>query len=301
MVRFYSRALSAPEAQRAAASKEFEGAVKALAAFSALWRASRRGTANIDTQYREILGGSNCTAMPALARSLRRDPPEGAAAPIVDLTTLKAELRQRLLEEKRGGLADKEAFVTEAIAVPAYTNSREVSRMILLAAYHDSVEDAATPGLIKKGRPAVSPCLTYEGFMDDRNLTLEHIAPKDGSAGWDAGIYANKELVHRVGNMVLVPLLANQSFSSRAWTHKRVLYQALGAPSHADAERILNDAAKEGIEFGESTQEIIARASYMPQLSAIGSRKDAWTPEFVEERSKRLLGLAWDELYAWLQ
>ena len=167
--------------------------------------------------------------------------------------------------------------------------------------YHDLVEDFDVLGLIKKGRPAVSPCLTYEGFMDERNLTLEHIAPKDGSADWDTAIYSNREFVHRIGNMVLVPMVANSSFSSRAWALKRVLYQALGAKSHVDAERILSDAAKEGIEFGDSTQEIIQRASYMPQLSAIGNRKDSWTKEFVDERSSRLLGLAWEELYAWLQ
>ncbi|WP_068641929.1 GmrSD restriction endonuclease domain-containing protein [Variovorax soli] len=206
-----------------------------------------------------------------------------------------------MLEDKLGGLTDKDKFVTEGAAIAAYTNSREVTRFILLAAYHDAVEDADAPGLIKKGRPAVSPCLTYDGFRDDRNLTLEHIAPLAGSSDWDSAIYANRDLVHRIGNMVLVPTVANSSFSSRAWPYKRVLYQALGASSHADAEKILAAAAAAGIEFGDSTQEIVTKASFMPQLSAIGNRSDTWTNEFVEERSKRLLGLAWDELYAWLQ
>ena len=123
MVRFYARALSASDEQRAAMSKEFEGAVKALAAFSALWRASRRGTANIDTQYRDILSGGNRTAMPALARSLKRGSPAGTTPPDVNLAALKAELRQRLLEVGLGGLADKDAFMKEGAEVPAYSNS----------------------------------------------------------------------------------------------------------------------------------------------------------------------------------
>ncbi len=296
MVRFYAKALAAPNSEREAAIKEFEGAVKALAAFSALWRASRRGTANIDAQYRDILAGSEF--MPALARSLRKDAPAGTAAPSVDLVALKAELIRRL--EQKGGIASRERFVMESSAIPAFKNSKEVSRIILLAAYHDSVADDDTPGLIKKGRPAVSPCLTYNGFTDQRNLTLEHIAPQEPSSDWDSKIYENRELVHRIGNLVLAPRIENSMVSNRAWPAKRVLYKALGAASHADAKKVLLDSAKDGIEFGDSTQAIIDRASHLPHLSALGERADTWSNDFLEERSKRLLSLAWDELYAWL-
>ncbi|WP_440597857.1 DUF262 domain-containing protein [Acidovorax sp. 22279] len=297
MVRFYAQALGAAEAERETKTKELEGAVKALAAFSALWRASRRGTANIDAQYREILSGSE--HMPALARKLRKEPGEATASPIVNLEALKAELVRRLGE--KGGIANREEFVMEAAAVPAYKNSREVSRLLLLAAYHDSVADEETPGLIKKGKPAVSPCLTFTGFTDQRNLTLEHIAPQEPSADWDDKIYENRDLVHRIGNLVLAPHVENAMVSNRAWPAKRILYQALGAASHPDAQRILLEGQQQGVEFGESTQLIIDKASHLPHLSALGNRKDAWTNEFLDQRSKRLLSLAWDELYAWLK
>ncbi len=297
MVRFYAQALAAAGTEREVKTKEFEGAVKALAAFSALWRASRRGTANIDAQYREILSGSDF--MPALARNLRKDAPAGTPAPIVNLAKLKAELVRRLAD--KGGIPDHDKFVMEAGAVPAYKNSKEVSRLLLLAAYHDSVADEAAPGLIHKGKPSVSPCLTYTGFTDQRNLTLEHIAPQERSADWDAKIYENRDLVHRIGNLVLAPLIENAMVSNRAWPAKRVLYRALGASSHQDAQRILEEGQKGGIEFGDSTQLIIDKASHLPHLSALGGRVDTWSNEFLEQRSKRLLSLAWDELFAWLK
>jgi hypothetical protein len=297
MVRFYAQALAATGADRDAKVKELEGAVKALAAFSALWRASRRGTANIDAQYREMLAGSEF--MPALARSLRKDAAPETSAPKVDLCALKTELRRRLAD--KGGIANRDQFVTEGANVPAFKNSKEVARLMLLAAYHDAVADETAPGLVKKGKPAVAPCLTYNGLIDTRNLTLEHIAPIEPSGEWDEKIYESRELVHRIGNLVLAPRIENAMVSNRPWRAKRVLYKALGAASHADADKVLIQAAEgEGIGFGDSTQAIIERASHLPHLSALGDRKEPWSNEFLDERSRRLLALAWDELYAWL-
>ncbi|MEW5943257.1 MAG: DUF262 domain-containing HNH endonuclease family protein [Pseudomonadota bacterium] len=303
LVRFYSVALWASAADQPARIKEFEEALKAMTAFSALWRASHRGTANIDSEYRDILsGGTNSiTGMPSLARSLRRDAPEGAVAPCVDVAKLKAELRARLVDPEHGAITDKDRFVAEASLIPAYQNAGQVSRFILLSAYHDAVADPDVPGLVKRGKPAASPCLSYEGLKDERHLALEHIAPKQLTAGWDDTIYENKEIPHRIGNLVLVQMEANSSLSDRPWKEKRILYQALGAPSTEVAAAILAAADANGNGFAESTQAIAELSTHMPHLAAIGEKADEWTVEFIDIRSKRILELAWDQLYAWLQ
>lgn len=302
LVRFYSVALCSNTADQPGKIREFEEALKAMTAFSALWRVSHRGTANIDSEYRDILSGTNSvTALPPLARALRKDAPTDSAAPCVDVTRLKAELRGRLSDANHGAIANRDRFVAEASPIPAYQNGGQVARFILLAAYHDAIADPGNPGLIKKGRPAVSPCLSYDGLKDERHLSLEHIAPKQLAQGWDQAIYENKEIAHRIGNLVLVQAAANSSLSDRPWGQKRILYQALGAVSPDAAERILEDAKSGGIEFSESTQSIVELSTHMPHLSAISEKADDWTAAFVEIRSKRILELAWDQLYAWLQ
>jgi hypothetical protein len=201
-----------------------------------------------------------------------------------------------------GDLKSKDDFVNQASSVPAYTNNKKLSKLLLLAAHHDSVPDPAFPGLIVKGRSAVSPCLTHEGFTEDRNITLEHIAPQDPSNGWDGNIYLNKETVHCIGNLALAPQVANSSISSRPWAQKRVLYRVLGDSSHVEASKILEEERSiSGIEFGESTQDILSKSEHLPQLLALGERIEPWTSEFIEVRSKRLLSLAYDELYKWLE
>jgi len=144
--------------------------------------------------------------------------------------------------------------------------------------------------------------LSYEGFTEDRNITLEHIAPQEISSGWEEGIYSNKETVHCIGNLVLAPQVANSSLSSRPWAQKRVLYKVLGASSQVEATKILEEAKSTlGIEFGDSTQDILSKSEHLPQLIALGERVDSWTSDFIEIRSKRLLSLAYDELYKWLE
>jgi hypothetical protein len=304
IVRFYSEALAAPEDKKAEKIKELEGAIKAATAFSILWRASRRGTKNIDRQYREILLGANSktSGAPPLARTSRKGTQEGVGNSVVDLSILKAEFRSRLAHKDFGDIKSKEDFINQSASVPAYTNNKKLSKLLLLAAHHDSIPDPEFLGLIVKGRSAVSPCLTYEGFTEDRNITLEHIAPQEQSTGWDESIYSDKETVHCIGNLVLAPQIANSSLSSRPWAQKRVLYKVLGTSSQVDASKILEESKTlSGIEFGDSTQEILSKSEHLPQLVALGGRVDSWTTDFIEIRSKRLLSLAYDQLYKWLE
>jgi hypothetical protein len=304
IIRFYSQALIASGDQQVEKTKDLEAAIKAITAFSVIWRASRRGTKNIDKQYREILLGLNAktSSAPPLARSLKRGSSEGTIEPIVDLKLLKIELRARLEHRELGDIKSKDDFISQSMSIPSYSNNKKLSKFLLLAAHHDAISDPICEGLIKKGRSAVSPCLTYEGFTEDRNITLEHIAPQEQTSGWDEDIYANKETVHCLGNLVLAPQIANSSLSSRPWVQKRILYKALGASSQSEAGKILEDAKRSnGIEFGDSTQDIINKSKHLPQLIALGDRIENWNKDFVDLRSRRLLSLAYDEIYEWLK
>lgn len=303
--RFYAKALASDDEARPQAIKDFEAALKAMTAFSVLWRASRRTTGNIDSEYRdlllglgEIVGGQRGAAVSPLARSLRADAADNAPKPHVDVEALKERLRSRLGSEDHGNVPDRETFVREGSKLPSYAINKNVARFMLLAAYHDAVEDAAVDGLITPGRSGVSQCLTYEGFIGDKHLTLEHIAPQQRSEGWDVDIWGERERVHSLGNLVLAPRVENASLSNRAWTEKRVLYGALSARSQHEAEQKLTQS---GIDFGPTTQELAQRAEYLPHLHAVSLYPEPWNSDFIRARSERLHGLAYDRLIQWLE
>lgn len=300
LVRFYSAAREAHAAELQVNVKAFEGAIKAITAFSVLWRASKRTTANIDREYREIMAGIGNTAIAGpLARRYQVASRDGFPAP-PDVDKLRQELRSRLAQPLRGSVANKADWVQSASALPVYQINRVLTRMLLLAAYHDTVPDIDGSGLIVAGKSSCSPCLTFTGWRDDGHLSLEHVAPQLDTGAWNPDIYANKETVHKLGNLVLVQNIMNSSLNSRPWDEKRVLYAALGAPSHEQAMNILVAAAKRGTTFAQSTETIASASQHMPQLVALGERATEWSEEFISTRSERLLDLAWDRLWPWL-
>jgi hypothetical protein len=297
LVRFYSEATQAAEGdeqtKRVAA---FEAAVKAITAFTVFWRATRRGTGNIDSQYRAVMAGDPLTDMGPLARQ-RAIPDAAKPAPAVDVEALKAELVTRLTHKDHGGVPNLASFLANAASLPLYTISRPLTRFLLLAAYHDTTEDSANPGLIQTGKVGVAPCFTSDGWLDEGHYTIEHIAPKQVTSGWDSAFYSDKEVVHQLGNLVLAPGDANSSLSSRPWLEKKVLYGALGAPTADEAKFILNGS---GLTFAQPTEELAQMSRYLPHLRALGQRTEDWDPVFMETRTQVLLRLVYLRLKDWL-
>lgn len=298
LVRFYSAALAAEEGEaRTQLTRDFESAIKAITAFTVFWRATRRGTGNIDSEYREIMSGvAPLTDLGPLARR-RAELDEGAASPTVDVEALKSELVARLKSLEHGGIPNLGSFLAKAAALPLYSISQPLTRFLLLAAYHDTVEDPDNPGLIQVGKTGVAPCFTAQGWKNSVHLTVEHIAPRQTTAGWDVGFYTDNEVVHRIGNLVLSPAAANSSLSSRPWTEKRVLYGALGAPTAQEAQSLLDSS---GLTFAQSTEELAQLSSYLPHLRALGQRAIEWDPTFMASRADVLLRLTYLRLKDWL-
>ncbi|ULR53866.1 DUF262 domain-containing protein [Streptomyces deccanensis] len=297
LVRFYSEAVHADEGEaRTERIAEFEKAIKAIAAFTVFWRATRRGTGNIDSQYRAVMAGDSLTGIGPLARQ-RAVPDALKPDPIVDAEALKKELAARLSDPKLGGVPNLASFVAAASALPLYKISRPLTRFLLLAAYHDTIEDPESPGLIIQGKAGVASCFTADGWADEPHFTIEHIAPQQATGGWDEDFYSEKETVHKLGNLVLAPNAANASLSSRPWNEKKVLYAALGAPTADDAKSILDSS---GLNFAQATEELASMSRYLPHLRALGQREDELNPTFMDQRADALLRLAYTRLKGWL-
>jgi uncharacterized protein DUF262/uncharacterized protein DUF1524 len=297
LVRFYSEARQASEGdEQSERVAEFKAAVKAITAFTVFWRATRRGTGNIDSEYRGVMAGESLTGMGPLARC-RGALDSAKPAPVVDVSALKAELVARLMHEDHGDVPNLASFLARAASLPLYTISNPLTRFLLLAAYHDTTEDTASPGLIKPGKVGVAPCFTSDGWHDEKHYTIEHIAPKQKTSDWNPGFYGDKDVVHRLGNLVLAPGDANSSLSSRPWQEKMVLYAALGAPAADEAKSILDGS---GLTFAQSTEELAQMSHYLPHLRALGQRTEEWDPAFMQARAEVLLRLLYLRLKDWL-
>lgn len=276
---------------------EFECVLKAVTAFSILWRSSREGTAGIDNEYRELLNKeSEFTDFSPIAIRFNK-------YNNINLNALKAELKSRLQDDQRKGkIIDRESFIQNSFARPIYKKAPKIAKILLLAAHHDGIEPNDKSGLLIKGKVATNDCLTYDNYIDDTTMSLEHIAPQNNAKNWNGSIYELADTVHTLGNLTLVSYSLNSALSNRMWAEKQVFYQVIGARTHQEASDILKHAAEsQNISFREHSHEILTSHKYMPNLVALGDYAGSWTKEFIETRSKHLYGLAWDELIKWLE
>ena len=278
-------------------TKDFESALKAVVAFSVLWRAALGGTSGIDNQYRELVSSDEMpTGLPPLARTKMKNN-------VIDILLFKRELKSRLIDlDRKGKINSKDNFVNRASDLPIYDKQYKVAKFLLLAAHHNAIEDKAEPGLIAKGKESLNPCLTVEMYRAKGSFTIEHIAPQKPDINWDRDIYGNGTLVDTLGNLVLISSKLNGALSNRMWQEKKVLYQAVGAKTSQEANEILSEAARAyNISFRDSTKEILEAQTYMPNLITLGNIESKWNEDWIKRRSEHLYSLAWDELINWFE
>lgn len=277
--RFYEVATSTPSQQTIT---DYLDCLKAVTAFSCLWRASRDSTGGIDNRYRTLMSGSKIQNNPGLSFAMMGTP---------DIGFLKKQLLEFLTED---GITSKSDFVSRS----EYTNFYKVTpvaRMLLLASHQDSISEPLIPGLIKHaGRNLAMRYLSVKNWKSPDFATIEHIAPKNPSDIWkECGIYNDDRLINTLGNFVLASQKTNSSFGNRDWVVKKVLYQALGTKDLEEAVGILDGLPAEDINI--ATQELMLRQDEQPQFQSLSLCLE-FDHDFLKKRNKRLLELAYDNL-----
>ena len=286
IARFYAAYCDARLQARAAATEYF-AAIKAVTAFSMIWRASFGGTANIDGVYRDIMRrGADGAA--ALSR-------QGGAAPTA--AALRIMLRFHLTEE---GI-DRARWVRDASQIPIYRAGQSVTRFLLFAASHDAMPDEEAPGLIEKGRRGTNSMLTRLQWRDEANISVEHVAPNSTSAGWPADVYEDARTVQRLGNFILVPKAENQLLANRPWAQKRVLYTLFSSKTRRQAQRAIGQARQAGFNVGRTAEDLVESSRFLPMCEAVAGYEGEWDEAFIVDRGTRLAELAWDRLWMWLR
>lgn len=293
LVRLYSQIRQSNNELRAQAINDFIKALKAITAFSILWRASRRGTENIDAHYRKIMeSGYPDIGLEPFARKAC----ETTKTPDVELLIE----RLRILLRNEGKIADKNEWVKLAARIPAYTNQKEITRFILLAAAHDSTNDPDSLGLIISGREGLLPLLTYEKWRDVNSQTVEHIAPQTMQNEWNQVFYDDPETINRLGNLTLLPLSENSSLKNGSWKRKFLFYKILSANTSDELDPLINKAKDEGVQISDSTAELLAKSKYLPMVKALAHIEQDWSIDIIDKRSIRIAELAWDRIAPWL-
>ena len=297
-IRFHEAARMSDDSERETRVREVFEAIKAVAAFFALWRGSRVSTDGIDNCHRRLFLG-DAGVIDSLARVNTESP-------------LKAEDLRRAFRHmlgKEGGNSERRVNANSWLAysneIPVYRVARSVAKFLLLVASHNTKIDTNNPRQLVRMREGAGTSLITDTSWDDNNHdTMEHIIPQS----WAANLSLEGDDLHRLGNLTLVPHVPNLALSNRPWTEKRPIYLALSAQD----DRELNDAREKIGDFlSPSMQEKILQERYLPMTQAV-AQYDHFGPRNSEgesiddkkevaqvdiaERGQNLAKLAWEIL-----
>ncbi|MCY4428484.1 MAG: DUF262 domain-containing HNH endonuclease family protein [Halieaceae bacterium] len=277
-------------------SPEFIEVLKAVTAFLVLRRAASGGTAGIDSDFRRVMASNRGSSRGfGLCAGVEQE------NKLLTPMELKAALR-KLLGSSRQKIKDKQTWVNQVVGNPLYQHSKELVRILLFVAAHQSSPSEAQPGCWKRSRISshMNNFLTYETWMSELYETVEHIAPEsDPGSGWSAKIYKDTVLRQSLGNLVLLPKKENSAIGNDAWQRKKVFYLALTEKTEDKQEERINEAAALGMSFSNYTKKLLKNGECLSLLEPLRN-VETWNREVIEARGRNTAELAWDYLWPWL-
>ncbi len=288
LARFYAEWAKQPSAPRKA---EFMSVLEGVTAFWTLWRTSRATTKGIDDAHRKLMAvGHLPTGLPPLAWR----PATPAALPTA--AQVRAALRNIL--STRGNIQAPADWVAKVTVQPLYQTSRQLAKLVLLAAHEDRIGDAANPGLVKRGVAGTFASLTPAAWR--AHYSVEHIAPQTLAAGdtsYEQAIY-DQGLIDRLGNLTLMPVDLNTLVGNKTWPFKRGIYDVL---SMTDPVARVAQMQQQLNGFAQTTKDVLESAQYLPFCEFIPAQTaTTLTSAFLVQRGQRLAELAVDKLWPML-
>ena len=292
---FYSKAIDAEgEDERKKAFMELFGAIKAITAFSVIWRAVEKGTQNIDNIYRELMSkGLKEKKIAGFSRQQR-----GGNFATISLDSLQEVLRYHLKNVK--GVSDQSDWVKKMKTAALYDHHAAIARFLLFLAHNDTNLESTKFPLLQKGRKGKWDILNYKSWKSDELATVEHVAPQKQEKSWDDNIYEDDNFHHSFGNLSLLPAGENSMVGNGSWAHKRLFFKIFASESDEEFEERKAQAEAKGINLSRRKQDVLDASQYLNAIKPIAGFDGVWDKPLIESRSKNLSELSWRYLSDWL-
>ena len=282
ITRFHEAARIADHAEQADKILSLCSAIKAVAAFFALWRGSREGTDGIDARYRELMK----SGLPEIGVSpFSRRARDGGDIPVQDVKRALC----RLLEQSRLEIDSGDKWANCVAKIPIYRTAKSVARFLILAAAHDAEPSDTSPGKLIPARSGVRPIITARAWGSKEHETVEHIVPR----AHRSRLQCDEDALHILGNLTLLPKGTNSALRDREWPERKAIFRALSAETEDKLEEAKADpkfpaSACQGQDWLQS--------HYLPMTRAVSLCADFTSLAHIDERGQNLAQLAWQRL-----
>lgn len=257
----------------------FISVVKAVAAYYFLWR-SAFSNSGLDSTYREFFKKNK----------------------VISVNIVKSYLKEVL---KNRGIDTLETWKNKAMNYLKYdTTGKDVIRLALLIAAHDTIPDETNKGLVKITKSGVAPYLSVAKWLSPDLKTIEHIAPQTNKNNmWDENLYdTHIEPFQSLGNLTLLPQDLNSSAGNKGWKEKLLYYQSVAETNIDNIANIEQKAQELGVTFNPETIKLLKGCNFNQHLSSISSMSsdDVWNKELVDKRTDIMLDIIWNRISKWI-
>ncbi len=253
--------------------------VKLIAGYFFLWR-SAFSNAGLDTTYREFFKSKGNFTIESVREHVKNT-----------------------LNKK--GIDNYESWAKQARQYLKYDSTgREVVKLALIIAAHNTIPDEQNKGVMKEGREGCSPYLNLSKWFSPSLKSIEHVAPqKNSSQKWDESLYdTNIKTYQSIGNLTLLPQEINSSVGNKGWKEKLYYYQTVAEKDPEKIKLIKESASKLGIELNDSTVDILKGSEFSDHIASISSLTidDMWDKALVDKRTDAILKIIWHRVSKWV-
>lgn len=313
--RYYIQYVKNPSAEN---FSELIKAIKAIAAFTALWLSGEKGS----SQYAE-------TQRRTMSR-ISETPTKGHKQIFSNLSYFSQYEEDNYNKNYRitaqsiidsfvtGYEAFNSSFSLETwIAKLAYSemaySRKAVNRFLLILYWYCSENSVdSTIGLRKKVIKPLTNFLTGEYWDILSSLELEHIVPIKCDK-WNIDLRQAepraKRILNELGNTTLLPKKLNVYASNNTWEYKKLLYSMLSARSMLDFDNIWQQADLYDSSVTKKEKNAIKRQleSLNDEISEANTflvesllEIEEWSCDTIETRTKCMAAIIWPMLSSWL-
>ena len=132
---------------------------------------------------------------------------------------------------------------------------------------------------------------------ESSKFDLEHIIPQKQNEEWaqaTAGVDNRERIINLLGNYTLLPKGVNRYIGNKSWEIKRAAYRVL-----SEVDKELSDSFLR--EFPANQVKALKKIFEKPGEGTVSELVDesiVWNPKFVQDRSKHMASIIWDNLVA---
>ncbi|MDN2483440.1 DUF262 domain-containing protein [Vibrio agarivorans] len=271
----------------------FEHALKAVTAFSVLWRAMSGGADGIDAVYRKLhergIEGVPFQLRTGELTSLYLNPDK-----------IKEFFRDELKEKIRskGSLQGSEFEQwLDICSKQQFLDKPKNTKFLILAGFHNlELADGGFSRATTKGVDYLNPIMWELLSNKDRIKRVYEGSSQDVFKKWADHDIANPDVYNKLGNVLVDARNSISLKTQESWYDlKQHMLEALSNDSIDELETILNSETELSVESIKNLALLKLEKKFLEVTWA-----DSWNKTAIDERTELLLKNAWQNLTEWL-